>query len=73
WEDHTLMSESLSLYQELVEVEFRFVNRVCNTIADALAKFARLHNCNSSWVRNPPEGVLKLIQQEAPSTRASRP
>ncbi|RZC61433.1 hypothetical protein C5167_023184 [Papaver somniferum] len=73
WEDQVLMYESSSLYKVLVEVEFRFVHRVCNNAADVLAKFARLNKCNSSWVRNPPEGVLKVIQQEVVLAEDSRP
>ncbi|XP_026431425.1 uncharacterized protein LOC113328562 [Papaver somniferum] len=48
WEDQHLISESIGLYNNL-QVQVRYVNRVCNGDADVVDKYARKNKCSYQW------------------------
>ncbi|KAK8636168.1 hypothetical protein V6N13_004876 [Hibiscus sabdariffa] len=49
---------------EGVIVEFPFVHREENVLADVVAKLARLRDLDYAWFSNPPLSILPLMLNE---------
>ncbi|KAI3907308.1 hypothetical protein MKW98_010658 [Papaver atlanticum] len=64
WEDKYLIDECLSLFQSMFDVEVSFVPRVCNKVADAMAKYARRNMCNQYWKSIPPKIIIPFLRRD---------
>ncbi|XP_026436196.1 uncharacterized protein LOC113334329 [Papaver somniferum] len=65
WEDQNILLECRSLFHSLELCEVSFQTRLCNHVADKLAKFARSSVHFQIWWDDPPNIISQALEQDS--------